>query len=186
MAKLTQEQIQDPHFQSYEKQLLVRPRLDVWTCGECDGPCVALPALTMEAPMTGTVVCPRCWHPVVGRMLATFATCGGWGALRSKKWIETFRMLVKLGLLKKRGRYGRITPAGLAVLWLKESVGWEFEIAHVRGWYRTENFPGSGPYTGYFHNEGKTGQFIPHMPGRHTKVWPLKGIAYISFGSRAA
>jgi hypothetical protein len=75
--------------------------------------------------------------------------------------------------------------AGLAVLWLKESIGWEFEIAHARGWYRTENFPCSGPHTGYFRNEGTTGQFIPHMPGRHTRVWPIRGVGVLRFGMAA-
>ena len=189
MRRPTAAQMNDPHFQSYEKEVAIGRPLTLMQCGECDGPAVALPPITMAAPMTGTLICPRCWHPIVGRSLLTAAQHGGSMHVAKSRLADRCKPaldnLVTLGLLSRRGRTYTLTNAGLAVLWLKEAVGWEFERVHARGWYRTEKFF-DGPVTGYFHNEGKTGQFIPHRTGqRHTRVWPLGGVGVLHFGKAA-
>jgi hypothetical protein len=177
----TAAQLQDPSFCSYEKCLVTGARLVPMQCAECRGAAVAIPALTMRAPSNGTLVCPRCWHPLYGRLLMTYAKHGRWVNVRSKKWDVEIAHLADLGLLQKRGRWHRMSPTGLAVLWLKESVGWEFESAHARGWYRTERLPSAGSYTGYYATDGTWGQFIPHHKGSHRKPWPIQGVGVMHF-----
>lgn len=186
MPSVTPAQLRDPKFCSYEKCLATGEGPSLMYCGECDGPAMALPALNMQSPFTGTLICPHCWHPLVGRTLQTLAAYNRWTniprAISIKEgWEQALVPLVTLGLIEKRNRRFRITPAGLAALWLKESVGWEFEWAHARGWYRTEKFTTAGKFTGYYANEGKWGQFLPHHKGTHRKVWPLGGVGYICF-----
>lgn len=187
----TPEQLRDPKFCSYEKSLAVGEKPTRMQCAECRGPAMALPCITMTSPFTGTLVCPHCWHPLIGRTLLTLAQYNKWTNIPrwisvKHGWEQALVPLVSLGLVEKSGRRFRITNAGLAALWLKESVGWEFENAHANGWYRTERFPIAGKMTGYFANDGKWGQFMPHHAGSHRKVWPIKGIGILRLGKEAA
>ena len=144
-----------------------------------------MPALTMKTPSTGTLICPTCWHPVVGRLLLGVVAVGGRALIRRKQHREVARMLADLGLLKRlHGWNYALTPAGMAVLWVKERVGWEFERAHARGWYRTERL--NGDYAaGYWSNEGTTGQWIHHRWEPASKVWPIGGVGVLHFGVSA-
>lgn len=93
--------------------------------------------------------------------------------------------------LEKGGR-GKIsiTPLGLALLWLKESVGWEFESAHQRGEYVTEKLLCDEYATGYWSSPTGPARFVYHrnMGGKstaHEEPWELGGIGVIEFGNRA-
>lgn len=188
---LTDAQLRDPNFRSYEKSLAIGEKPLECECGECRGPAVVMPALTNDAPHTGTLICPRCWHPLIGRMLWTLASMGGAAYLGAKKWRPVTAVLTPLGLIRKlRGHNYEITPAGMAVLWVKERVGWEFEHAHARGEYRSERLGGSWS-CGYWSDEPNHilnfpgQQWIHHRWAPAGKVWPIKGVGVFRFGEAA-
>lgn len=187
--KLTKSQLRDPKFNSYEKCLVTGQVPILCECGDCHGPALILPALTMKAPSTGTTVCPICWHPVVGRILWSVASAGGKLRIDDSKYNATAVALSDLGLLKKRGHQYLITPAGLAVLSLKESVGWEMELAHKRGAYRTETLLRGAKSSGYWSQDDTWGQWIHHRHGSAAKVGPIgvkAGAMRFGFGTAHA
>lgn len=184
MVKVTQAQLRDPHFRSYEKCLVIGEKPIECECGTCGGAALIMPALNMQTPSTGTLICPSCWHPVIGRILLTIANQWGRSYIRAKKWQPFVQQLLVLGLLRDDGEhYYALTPPAMSVLWVKEKAGWEFEKAHARGWYRSVRIGGDWA-SGYWSN-GETGHWIHHRWGTSRKPWPISGHGVLRFGDAA-
>lgn len=189
----TRDELRDPKFCSYAKSLTVGEKPILCQCADCNGEALIMPTLTMasmggrHAIGTGTLICPRCWHPVIGRILWTVAHQGGRSWIAQKRYRDAIRILADIGLLKRgRGHWYQLTPAGMAVLWVKERVGWEFESAHTRGEYRTERLPGTGGgYAAGYWEHSDCGRWIHHRWAPAGKVWPIKGVGVLHFVSSA-
>jgi hypothetical protein len=189
---VTAKQLMDPSFASYEKCLVAGELPLDCECGDCGGPALVMPALNNEAPSTGTLVCPQCWHPVFSRFLLALASTNGWGRVPRRGLGFFVSELARIGLIEElespeddpAGWYWSITPAAMSVLWVKERGGWEMERASVRGDYRTEDFSdcGSGLARGYW-SHGKVGQWIHHRWVDSRAPWPIRGTGVFRYGS---